>query len=74
MLRDQKLLETLVFERLYLKLNKEDQIDKMGSMDHEHFVNDQMVHLSSSEASADLSLRKSSAKLANPYLKQSVDL
>lgn len=49
-------------------------MDEMGSMNHEHFVNDRMVHLSSSEASADLSLRKSSAKLANIYLKQSVDL
>lgn len=47
-------------------------MDEMGSMNHEHFVNDRMVHLSSSEASADLSLRKSSAKLANIYLKQSV--
>lgn len=46
----------------------------MGSMDHEHFVNDGMVHLSSSEVSADLSLKKSSAKLANIYLKQPVCL
>ena len=32
-------------------------MDKMGSVDHEHFVNDRMVHLSSSEVSADLSLK-----------------